>query len=191
MLGSYSFGSLYGKDYVPEDVLHLFYNALNEGQNIEYVSEIVFAGMDGRIALDKYFNLQAYIYAIEQNGGLANSRKGKKFISLDTTRWSADDDNEGVLSEERLVIEEVESEIDKLLDDDELVYAIRAIKGLNNDLLITEGVNLISLMKTALNGIPKAIAELRRICDFYPSISESVQVVLGCGRSFEEVLALA
>lgn len=192
LLGSYCFGTFLGKDEVPEKVLNLFSSSVQSGKEIRFASEIVFAGMQGNINLNKPFNLEAYEKAIESNSWLSKNKRKKKELYIDS---SSGDDYEdtvrnGGIREDKLSIDSVEDAYEEVLDSDELKYAVSQIKKLNQELIAVEKVNTINAMKSALDGFPKAIAEIKRICDFYPSISEYIQVILSCGKSLDEVFAM-
>ena len=192
LLKSYRFGSFLGVDEVPENVLNLFTSTVNKHKEVTYASEIIFSGIRGRIDLTQPFYLEAYEKAIEKNGSLAKNQKKKKefYIEFDaSTDDFAETARNGGIQEDHLSIDEVQDAFEELVDNDELRYAVEKIKNLNQDLLVVEEVDLIEALKLALQGIPQAIKEIRRICDFYPTISESVRTILSSGKDFYEVFA--
>lgn len=191
LLKSYSFGSFLGEDEIPEKVLNLFQESVKEGKKISYASEIVYAGLSGNIELDKPFYLDGYERAIVTNERLTKSKRKKKELFLDTS--ASDDYDEitrnGGIHEDRICLDDVEDIYESVLDSEELKYAVSQIKSMNSELIVVDGVNLIEAMKLALNGFPKALAEVKRICEFYPKISECVKTVLSCGESLDKVFA--
>ena len=192
LLKSYRFGSFLGVDEVPENVLNLFTDSVNKKKEISYASEIIFSGIQGRIDLNHTFHLDAYEKAIEKNGALAQNNKKKKESYIEFGTSSEDYDSvaqNGGIQEDHLNIENVQDAFEELIDSDELRYAVSNIKNLNQDLILVEDVDLIEALKLALQGIPQAIKEIKRICEFYPIISESVQTILGSGKDFYEVFA--
>lgn len=192
LLKSYRFGSFLGVDEVPENVLNLFTSTVTKHKEVTYASEIIFSGIRGRIDLTQPFYLEAYEKAIEKNGSLAKNQKKKKefYIEFDaSTDDFADIARNGGIQEDHLCIDDVQDAFEELVDSDELRYAVEKIKNLNQDLLVVEEVDLIEALKLALQGIPQAIKEIRRICDFYPMISESVRTILSSGKDFYEVFA--
>lgn len=189
---SYSFGSCYGKDEVTADIAGLFTETYQKGGTVKYASEIIFAGLQGRIDMDRPFNLPAYEYAIEEKDSLNKSRRKKKEVYID---YGSNDDYDNIsrnggVCEEHLRVDTIKDAFDSVCDSDELAYAVRQIKGLNEELIIVEGLNIIEAIRLALNGLPHALKELKRVCDFYPRIAEHVQTILGSGLTFEECMAL-
>lgn len=191
LLRSYSFGSFLGEEEIPEKVLGLFSESVIGGKEVKYASEIVFAGLQGNIDLDKPFYLDSYVRAIETNSRLNKNKRKQKELFIDTS--ASDDYDEltrnGGIHEDKLSIDEVEDAYDEVLNSEELEYAVSQIRRLNSELITVERVNIIEAMKLALNGFPKALAEVKRICDFYPHISKYIETILSCGKSLEEVFA--
>ena len=190
-LGSYSFGSYMGVDEIPEKVLGLFADPVRQGKSLNYASEIVFSGIRGRIDLNREFNIEAYEKAIEKNGQLSAYNKKKKESYLD---FGSSDDYDSVtqsggVQAERLNLEVVQDAFEELLDNDELACAVSNIRRLNDEFITVEETDIIEAIRLALKGIPQAIKELKRICEFYPQISENIKTILSCGLSFDEVFA--
>lgn len=192
LLKSYRFGGFLGVDTIPEDVLKLFTDSVGKKKQISYASEIIFSGIQGRIDLNHPFHLDAYEKAIEKNDALAKNNRKKKESYIEFGSSSEDFDSvaqSGGVQEDHLNIENVQDAFEELLDSDELNYAVSNIKNLNKDLIVVEDIDLIEALKLALKGIPQAIKEVKRICEFYPSISESVHTILSSGKDFYEVFA--
>lgn len=191
LLRSYSFGSFLGKDEIPEEVLGLFHESVQEGKKVNYASEIIFAGIRGNIDLDKPFYLDSYERAIEINSRLSKNSRKKKELFIDTSASEDYDEltRNGGIHEDKLTLDEIEDAYDEVLNSEELKYAVSRIKSLNSELIAIEKVNIIEAIKLALNGFPKALAEVKRICDFYPNIAKYIETILSCGKSLEEVFA--
>lgn len=189
LLKSYSFGSCFGKDEVPPEVVNLFFESAQEGREVRYASEITFAGMQGRINLNSYFDLPAYEKAIDTNNYLTSSKKKRKEVYIDYT--TSDDVSEtyrkGGIPEDMIYLGEVVDAFEELCDSDELRYAVEKIKGLNDELIAVEGVNIIDSCRLALKGMPRALSTVKQICESYPRIGEYIRVILSCGKSFDEV----
>ena len=189
LLKSYAFGSCFGKDEVPPEVINLFLGSIDKGQEVKYASEIIFAGMQGRIDTSREFNLQAYERAIDTNNHLSSGKKKKREVYIDYT--SGDDVSDtyrnGGIPEDMLHLDDVIDAFEEVCDSDELKYAVERIKGLNDELVSVEGVNIIESCRLALMGLPRALAEVKHICEFYPQIGEYIKTILSCGKSFEEV----
>lgn len=191
-LGSYSFGSYMGVDEIPEKVLGLFTSSAENGESLQYASEIVFSGIKGRINLDGEFNIHAYERAITKNGILSDYSRSKKETFLDCGTSNDDYDSvtqAGGVQADRLNLEVVQDAFEELLDDDELACAVSNIRRLNPEFITVEETDIIEALRLALKGIPQAIKELKRICEFYPQMSEDIKTVLSCGLSFDEVFA--
>lgn len=192
LLKSYSFGTHWGVDEIPEKVLGLFAESVEEGKKISRTSEIIYAGIQGGIDLDGYFNLEAYERAIEKNENLSAYAKRKKEMYIDFDCSSDEFDTvckQGGIQADKINIKKVRDEYEEFMDADELVRAVARVKSLNNDFVIVEEVDIIEALCLALKGIPQAVKELKRICSFYPTISEDIKVILGSGKEVEEVFA--
>lgn len=189
-LKSFSYGSYLGETEVPEKVLSLFKEAVSNGQEIHYASEIIVGGIKGRINLNRDFNLKGYEYAIENKKTINKHRRGKKELYID---FNTDDIEEtsrsGGISENKLPVRDLEDAYEKFIDSEEVRYAVSQIKNLNHELLVVEEVNLIDAIRLAVSGYVNAVNEVKRICDFYPYIAEYVKVILSSGVPIEEVFA--
>lgn len=192
LLRSYSFGSFLGVDEVPENVLNLFQKSTKEGRQIKYASEIIFAGIKGKINLDKPFYLEAYEYTIDMNSTHSKNKRKKKELYIDTSSSGDELDNVyrmGGIPEEKLTIDNLEDAFEAVCDSEELLYAVNKIKEVNTELIAVEEVDIIESIKLALSGYTRALEELKRICDFYPRIANYIKVILSSGYSVNEVFA--
>lgn len=193
-LRSFSFGSSMGVDEIPQRVLSLFSSYVGAEKQLQYASEIVFAGIQGRINLDKEFNLEGYTKAIEHNKNLYKHNRKKKESFIDSGS-SSDDYNtviqEGGIQADRLQIEEVKDAFEELIEHDELRYAVSAIKKVNAEFIVVEELDLIEAIRMALKGIPQALKDVQRICEFYPKVAENIKTVLSSGFEFEAIFAQA
>lgn len=191
LLKSFSFGSFCGVDEIPEDVLGLFSDAVEKGTQIRYPSEIVFAGIKGSIDTTRKFNLSAYEYAIENNSNMSKNRRKKKEVFIECGVQGDDYSDilsQGGIPEDKICLESVKDEFEELVDSYELKSAIAEIKKLNREFIVVEQVDLIEALKLSLKGLPKAIEEVKRMCDFYPRIEKCLKVILSSGEDFEELL---
>ena len=196
LLRSYSFGTFFGVNELPVEVLNLFVG-VNSDEKIEYASEIIFNGLQGRIDLNKGFNLKAYEAAIRKNQRLGTDAEKKKRSWIDFDEPSSDDYSETVTSGGISVnelnskaVDKVEDAFEQYLDDDELQYAIDTIKSLQPQLLTEAQVDLIGCIKQALKEVPQAIQTLKEVCEEFPLVSELVEIVLTSNKSFEECFAM-
>ena len=92
------------------------------------------------------------------------------------------------LDNEVVKTSDLRDEYEKLLDEDELKYAIKEIKGLQKDIFIKEQVNVIGGLKDALNGVPVAIRTMRELCEKYERINELVEIILSSKIPLESYL---
>lgn len=193
MLRSYSFGMIYGVNELPENVLSLFKELIYKPEiNLEHTNEIIVAGLRGNIS--ENFSLSAYEYGIKKKEDLAKINKAKKNknISLDAEQdnslASYFDISMSQLDNEVVKTSDLRDEYEKLLDEDELKYAIKEIKGLQKDIFIKEQVNVIGGLKDALNGVPVAIRTMRELCEKYERINELVEIILSSKIPLESYL---
>ena len=194
LLKSYSFGTFHGVDNIPINILGLFSELAEDPEKkIQYASEIISNGLEGRINFNRRFNIDAYEAKIRQNQGLTKSAKGKKELFLDYGSGSDDNNTEvrrkgGICLDNtnEVALMKMEDAYDKLINDDEVKYAIKTIKSLQKPLFIEEQVNFIGLLEQALNQVPDAIESIKNICQNYPVVSEQVEVILNSGYSFKE-----
>ena len=194
LLKSYSFGTFHGVDNIPSCILGLFSElAENPEKKIQYASEIISNGLEGRINFNRKFNIDAYEAKIRQNKVLLKNTKSKKELFLDYGSGSDDNYSEtvrkgGVLldSTNEVALMKMEDAYEKLADDSELQYAIQTIKSLQKTLFIEEQVDFIGLLEQALACVPTAINRVKEICENYTVVAEQVNIILNSGYSFEE-----
>lgn len=195
VLRSYSFGSICGVNELPKEVLNLFVGLVEHPEKkIEFASEIVSAGLQGRINFDSTFNIDAYEAAIRKNQKLGVENKKKKEVFLDFGGNSSDDYDEvarqGGMKEDQVAtkaVEKMEDAYEELLLEDELQYAVKTIRGLQPVLLANEKVDFLYTVRQALRGMPESRDILKRLCDEYEVVAEQIQVILGSGKSFDEI----
>lgn len=162
---------------------------------VEHALEIVERAMEGAIDLDREFNLYGYDYAIKTG----KKRKAIKNLSTETfidfsgCRDDKQNDVESkggvsidVVSFQADALSDARNEFECLLDNAELQCAIESIKSLNEDFMVEYSIDLISLIRKAVKGIPQAVLKLKGVCDEMPCVAEQVKVVLSSGVSVEE-----
>lgn len=195
MLHSLSFGTIgNGMSEIPTGVLNLFISlSENPSKKLEFASEIVENGLAGRIRLDSSFNIDAYENTIRKNIRLGKENKRKKethiiFDSEDQDAWSQDKNgvNLGRYTPTALQMQDA---FEQLLCEEELIYAIATIKSLDKDLQVEENIFIIDVIKQALIGIPNAVDKIKYICNKYKLVSEQLEIILGSGKSFDEMFA--
>lgn len=196
LLRSFSFGQFHGVSELSEDILSLFTSLVEDpNKQIKYASEIISAGLQGNIDFGREFNIDAYEATITRNQKLGTAKKSKKVSFLDMTSGdAADEDHTGGVRVDIASIQNVtqmEDAYEKLMDEDELRYAISAIKSLQPVLVTEARLDLLYTMRQALKGIPDSVKMLREVCEDYSVLGEHIRVVLGSGYSFEELFGAA
>ena len=195
MLRSFSFGLIYGVNELPENVINLFSELLQHPEiNIEHASEIVEAGLKGNIG--ENFSLIAYEKGIKKKEALAKISKAKKKknidISLDTEQdnsvTSYFDISMTQLDMQVVKTTDLLDEYEKLLNEDELEYAIKEIKGLQKDIFIKEQIDVMQGLKDALDGVPVAIRTMKELCEKYERVNELVEIILSSKIPLESYL---
>ena len=195
MLRSFSFGLIYGVNELPENVINLFSELLQHPEiNIEHTSEIVEAGLKGNIG--ENFSLIAYEKGIKKKEALAKISKAKKKknidISLDTEQdnsvTSYFDISMTQLDMQVVKTTDLLDEYEKLLNEDELEYAIKEIKGLQKDIFIKEQIDVMQGLKDALDGVPVAVRTMKELCEKYERVNELVEIILSSKIPLESYL---
>lgn len=194
MLKSYSFGMVYGVNELPEHVLNLFKELVYKPEiNLEYTNEIIVAGLKGNIG--ENFSIQAYEQGIKKKEALAKLAKAKKSKNIDTSLTNEDnsvasyfDISMSQVDTQMVKTADLRDEYEKLLDENELEYALKEIKGLQKDIFIKEQVNVMHGLKDALKGIPAAIQTMKDLCEKYERVNELVEIILSSKIPLESYL---
>lgn len=194
MLKSYSFGMVYGVNELPEHVLNLFKELVYKPEiNLEYTNEIIVAGLKGNIG--ENFSIQAYEQGIKKKEALAKLANAKKRKNIDTSLTNEDnsvasyfDISMSQVDTQMVKTAELRDEYEKLLDENELEYALKEIKGLQKDIFIKEQVNVMRGLKDALKGIPAAIQTMKDLCEKYERVNELVEIILSSKIPLESYL---
>lgn len=79
-------------------------------------------------------------------------------------------------------------EYEKLLNEDELEYAIKEIKGLQKDIFIKEQIDVMQGLKDALDGVPVAVRTMKELCEKYERVNELVEIILSSKIPLESYL---
>ena len=85
------------------------------------------------------------------------------------------------------VVDKVEDAFEKLLDEEELHYALSVINDLQSFLAVEAKVDFTLLIKQAIRGIPESVKKLKEICEKYSVVGEQVEIILSSGYSVEEL----
>ena len=193
-LRSFSFGTFMGVNELPVEVLNLFLSLTeNPDKKVEFASEIISAGLQGRINFNKDFNLDAYEATIRKNQHLLkeNERKKKSYIDFSGSNDDFDDvvTSGGVKADfiQLDSIEEMQDAFEEVLLNEELAYAVDTIKSLNDEFISDYGTDLVFALKRAVQGIPQAVDEIKKICANFSLVSELIETIL---KSKQEVAVL-
>lgn len=195
-LRSFSFGTFMGVNELPVEVLNLFLPLTeNPDKRLEFASEIISAGLQGRIDFSKEFNLDAYEATIRKNQHLLkeNERKKKSYIDFS----GSSDDFEDIASSGGVKadfvqldsIEEMKDAFEEVLLNEELAYAVSTIKSLNDEFISDYGTDLIFALKRAVQGIPQAVEEIKKICQEFSLVSELIETILSSKQEVEILFA--
>jgi cell fate (sporulation/competence/biofilm development) regulator YmcA (YheA/YmcA/DUF963 family) len=194
LLRSYSFGHVCGVTELPENVLNLFIDLVNNpNKKIEFAGEIISAGLLGNIDFEREFNIDAYEATIRKNQRLGIESKRKKEVFLDFSDnnddWDEVAQSGGIKADvaSTHMVQKMEDAYEKVLMEDELKYAVETIKSLQPMLLVEAKMDFMQTMKQALKGIPESVALLQKVCDTYVVVAEQVKIILTSGYTFEEI----
>ena len=149
--------------------------------------------MQGRINLNKDFNIDAFEYAIKHNTFLNKERKKKKesYIEFDSEDWE-DSATHGGIQESQIngkAVQKMADAFEEIIADDSLRYAVETIKSLNNDLIVEENIDFIEVLKQAVDFVPSAVEMVKYICGKYKVISDIAYEILNSGRPIDELFA--
>lgn len=197
LLHSFGFGTVMGYDELPTEVLELFLSLSdNPDKKIEYASEIIYAGLKGRINFGQPFNIDAYEATIRKNSELSKNNKRRKEIYLEFLDTSSGDVESvyrggGIVADVAVThaAEKIEDAYEQVLMEDELRYAVESIKSLYPLLLSEARVDILHTIKQALKGLPESIKILKSVCNEYEVVAEQIQIILSSGYSFNEIFA--
>lgn len=194
-LRSFSFGTFMGVSELPVEVLNLFLPLTeNPDKKVEFASEIISAGLQGRIDFSKDFNLDAYEATIRKNQHLLkeNERKKKSYIDFVSTDDFEDVASSGGIKADFIQldsIEEMKDAFEEVILNEELKYAVSTIKSLNSEFISDYGTDLIFALKRAVQGIPQAVEELKEICSEFSVVAELVETILSSKQEVEILFA--
>lgn len=196
LLRSFGFGTFMGVSELPVEVLNLFIPLTeNPDKRIEFASEIISAGLNGKIDFTKDFNLDAYEATIKKNQRLLKENEKKKKSYIDFNGGS--DDFEEVACSGGIKadfvqldsIEEMKDAFEEVLANEELEYAVTTIKSLNAEFISDYGTDLIFALKKAVQGIPQAVEELKSICAEFSLVAELIETILSSKQEVEVLFA--
>ncbi|MCM1217794.1 MAG: hypothetical protein NC548_25160 [Lachnospiraceae bacterium] len=197
LLHSYSFeNEVDARAYLP------FAYSKKGGRGTDCALEVIDASLRGKIDLDRVeqaaleegdtdtaFNLFAYNCEVQKNRRKVSYVEAGRVLHI--SGIEEDDYIEAYGVPESVVSEYADAgkpdEYEKLLDEEEVQYAMGVIMGMQNVLLIEYRINFWHCMRQALKGVPESIALMRRLAEDAPDIGELIWIILSSGRSVEEL----
>ena len=159
----------------------LFKDLPNYHGEFDYSIELIEAALEGRIDIEKPFNLFGWCKTVRDGNFQTELKRLKK------QEYLIEDDDEDKTGVKASSLVEEHDDYEVFIDNEELLYTVKKIRALNNEIIVAMGIDLIFCMRQAVRGIPQAIMELSNICKEYTWIAEYVQIILSSGISFEEL----
>ena len=184
-LRSFSFGTFQGN--IPESILDLFVGHENDkvrGESIlDYSLEIIEAVADGRITNLDSFNIDGFVFKIQENQKFTGVSSTKKETHINIGEHD-EEDRSGVNEEN---IKEQEDLYEKVNTDLDLGYAVKKINELSDVYMIMDGVDIIHLLRNAVRGLSQAQEKLKELCDSYKELGDVVYDILSSRCSVEDL----
>lgn len=190
----------YQSEALEDEVLRLFTDMMDKpSMNVQYTQEIIDAARQGRINLNENFNLEGYCYRISQNLKMKDSKHRAKETfyfeddGLDDTQWGSNALQGGVSMTEISAnrFNALAQGFEMLEDSEEFLCAVNTIKALREDFLVSEGVDLVMLIKHAMEFFPQAISKLKSICEEFELVGEQVEIILSSGKDISDYFEFA
>lgn len=164
------------------DMLDTLFKDLKDYRGeFDYSLELIEAALDGRIDVNKKFNLFGYCKTVREGNFQTELKRLKK------QQYIIDDDNDDETGVKVSTLVDTRSDYEIIEDNEELEYSVKKIRALNDEIIESIGIDLIFCMRQALKGVPQAIQELADICKEYDFIAEYIQIILSSGVSFSEL----
>lgn len=183
MLASYSF-----QQSITPEIEELFSGCEELGDELDYTVEIIEAALSGKIDLNRPFNIVSYVRAVKKHERLEGERRAKKLLHIQPSNPDDDTLEPYSIKEENIqIVVEEKSDFDKLEDSFELQEAVDFINGMESELVVTENIFIVKVIRQALKGIPDSVKILKDICTYYSDVAEAIKIILQSGESFEEL----
>lgn len=197
LMRSFSYGLRFGASELSDDILGLFVALVeNPDKTVEFSDEIISAGLQGRINFKRQFNIDAYEAAIRTGSNLNSYSRSKKEVRIveaseynDQPKVDYTMISEDSINERSKVVRKIIDAYEELANDDELAFAVKSIKSMQSVFFVEEKIDILHTIRQALNGIPASIEVLKRICRDYEVFAQQIWVVLGSGKSYDELFA--
>lgn len=139
------------------------------GNSDSHTIEIIESAVRGNIVLTDDFNLLAYEKRCQENDKFNRSKDVSKCVNI-VDDASSDDDMKvgyGDISNRRLssYLDIEENDFDKVESSTSFEESVRKLYEVREKYIIESGVDLVTLIKGALNGIPEALSEIRLVIE--------------------------
>lgn len=184
LLRSYAF-----QKEVPDEVWNLFSKADKLGTGLDYTLEIINAAMSGDINLNREFNLQGYIYSINQTKEHEKRRRYKKNLRINYTADGVGNFGDSIPIDNLTAYVESIDEYEKIDNDHEVRYAIDEINRMSHDILIFHNVDIRTCLFQALRGMPESINLLKKLVNDNPQVGLYIETILGSGYPLENLMS--
>lgn len=203
LLQSLSFGLCNGVSELPESVLSLFTECVEDPtRKIEFASEIVTAGLEGRIYNTENFSIGAYEAGIRKYEHLKKEDRKKKFVSLDISDdMDSDGDSHNEINNsyasKQIYDRDMRDVYEEIIESDAVEDAVRRIKALNEEFILDDQLDLICTLTQATSGeqsdpcVIRATEVLQKFCEKYTNIAEYIFTILSSGRGIGELLGVS
>ena len=154
------------------DVSINLWENLADNRSCTCAYDLIKADMKGTLTLARSSSIMAYEKTIKKNERMVLEKSVRKVIHFVSGVEDADSSTGGV-NEER--IGSLDIGYADIEDVDELKYTIKGLNVLRPKILLSDGVDIMVLLKRALEATPKAIAKLAQLCEKYLDLSEYVR----------------
>lgn len=203
LLQSLSFGLCNGVSELPENVLSLFTECVEDPtRKIEFASEIVTAGLEGRIYNTENFSIGAYEAGIRKYEHLKKEDRKKKFVSLDISDdMDSDGDSHNEINNsyasKQIYDRDMRDVYEEIIESDAVEDAVRRIKALNEDFILDDQLDLICTLTQATSGeqsdpcVIRATEVLQKFCEKYTNVAEYIFTILSSGRGIGELFGVS
>lgn len=162
-----------------EEIQELFVDMVaSPHKEVTCTAEVINGAKNGKIYLDRPFNLFGYQYNTEKYKELSKNKKSQKekFITTDvdcekTRRTNGIQDN-AIKDMSAISLE------DEIVDTAEVEYAINSIVRISDSFLVEEGIDLKVLLERSLSGVPNAVQTLKRVCEDFEILGDYIKLLL-------------
>lgn len=145
----------------------------------DYSLELIEAAFDGRVDISKPFNLFGWCKTVKEGKFQEDLRRLKK------EEYLLDDDEDDKTGVKSSSLIEKRDDYEVFEDNEEILYTVRKVTAIQQEIVSEVGVDIIFCMRKALQGSTKAIKELQSVCERYDYIQEYVQIILASGIEFD------